>query len=109
MVISYILSIKIIEQKCVVLKGLLQSTHLKYHMKNIGISQSLSNSASFEHKCLNNTKEIHQHSGKCDEPQNFKDVLEDAMVSTSEKMTDFGPSLPMTQVLENHSIFHQHV
>ena len=48
-VIDYVLSIDKFEQKCVFLKGMLQSPSLKDHMKTIGINQSLSNSAHFEH------------------------------------------------------------
>ena len=40
----------LIEQQCVVLKGMLQSPRLKDHANNIGIDQSLSNNALFEHK-----------------------------------------------------------
>ena len=42
-VIDSILSVDRFEQKCVVLKGMLYSLHLKDHVKNIGIDQSLSN------------------------------------------------------------------
>ena len=45
-----ILSIDTFEQKCVVLKGMLQSPHLKNPSKTIGIEQSVINRASFEHK-----------------------------------------------------------
>ena len=38
-VIDYVLSIDTFEQQCVVLKGMLQSPRLKYHMKTIGIDQ----------------------------------------------------------------------
>ena len=51
-VIGSILSIDTFEQQCVVLKGVLQSSHLRYHMKTIGIDQSVSTGAYFEHKCL---------------------------------------------------------
>ena len=47
-VIDSILSIDTFEQERVVLKGMLQSPHLKYHMKTVGIDQSMSNRASFE-------------------------------------------------------------
>ena len=46
-IINSILSIDKFEQNCVALKGMLQPPRLKYHKKNIGIDQSLSNSASF--------------------------------------------------------------
>ena len=45
--IDCVLSIETFEHQCVMLKGMLQSTHLKYHMKTIGIDQSLSNSILF--------------------------------------------------------------
>ena len=45
--IDSILSVYIFEQKCVVLKGVLQSLRLKDHVKNIGINQSLSNNDIF--------------------------------------------------------------
>ena len=74
--IYYILSIDKFEQQCVVIKGMLQSQRLQYHMKTIGIEQSLCNRSSFEHKCKNNIKKIYQHAGKCDDQQNLKDILD---------------------------------
>ena len=55
-VIDSILSIDTFENKCGVLKGILQSPRLKYHMKTIGVDQSVRNGASFEHNFLNNIK-----------------------------------------------------
>ena len=46
-VVDYVLSVNTFENKCVMLKGMLQSPHLKYHMKTVGIYQSLGNSALF--------------------------------------------------------------
>ena len=43
--IDYVISIDTFEPKCVVLKGMLQSPHLKYHVKTIGIDQPLRNNA----------------------------------------------------------------
>ena len=51
-VVDYILSIDTFEQKCVVLKGMLQSPLLKDHVQTIGIDQYLSNNAIYDHKCL---------------------------------------------------------
>ena len=81
-VIDSVLSIDTFEQKCVVLKGMLQSTRLKYHVHTIGIYQSLSNNAIYEHKCLENTKTLYKQAGKCDYQGKFKDILEAAIVST---------------------------
>ena len=48
-----------------------QSPRLKDHMKNIGVDQPVSNGASFEHNFLNNIKKIYQHTGNCDDQQNY--------------------------------------
>ena len=69
------------------------------------------NRSSFEHKCLNNIKKIHQHSGKFDDQKNLTDILDAAMVLTKEEVTDDSPNVPMTsipvnnQVLVNHCVF----
>ena len=51
-VVDFFLLIDTFEQKCIVIKGMLQSLGLKYHVKTIGIGQSLINNALFEHKYL---------------------------------------------------------
>ena len=61
---------------------MLQPSRLEDHMKTIGIDQSLCTRSSFEHKFMNNTKNIYQHAGKCDNQKNLKDIIDDAMVST---------------------------
>ena len=66
-------------------------------MKTIGIYQSVSNRPSVEHKCLNNTKYIYQHARKWDYQRNLKGIIDDAMVFTPEEVTDFRPSLCITQ------------
>ena len=91
-----ILYIETFKQQFVVIEGTLQSPRLEDHMKTIGIDQSFYNKSSFEHKFLNNIKKIYQHSGKCDYQQNIKDILNDAMVSTSEGVTHESPNVPMT-------------
>ena len=45
-----------------------------------------------EHTCLNDIKKIYQHAGKCYDQKNFKDIIDAAMVSTPEEVTDFSPS-----------------
>ena len=64
-------------------------------MKNIGIDQSSFTRSSFEHICINNTKKIYQHAGKCDDQQNLKDILEAAILSTPEGFTDNSPNVHM--------------
>ena len=81
-VIDFVLLIDAFEQQYVVLKGMLQSPHLEYHMKTIGIDQSLSNSAVFEQRCIQNINKLYKHSVKCDDQQQFKYILEAAMFST---------------------------
>ena len=69
-VIDFVLSINTFEQQCVALKSMLQSPYLKDHVKNVGIDQPLSNSAIFEHRCLQNINKLYKHSGKCDTNKN---------------------------------------
>ena len=56
--IDYVLSIDTFLQQCVVLNGMFQPLRLKDYLKTIGIDQSLSNNAIYEHKCLENIKKI---------------------------------------------------
>ena len=63
-VVNYVILVDIFEQQCVVLKGMLQSPHLKDHVKTFGIDQSLSKNALFEHRCLQNIKTLYTHAGK---------------------------------------------
>ena len=56
-------------------------------MKTIGIDQSLSNSDLFEHPYLQNIKKLYKHYGKSYEQQQFKDILEAAMVYTPERFS----------------------
>ena len=51
-VIDYILSINTFGQKYVMIKAMLQSTCLDDNMMTIGINQTLTNSAIFEHNML---------------------------------------------------------
>ena len=52
---------------------------------------------SFEHNFLNNIKNIYQHTGKCDDQQNPKDIIDVAMVSTTEEVTDVSPIFCINQ------------
>ena len=94
-VFDYVLLIDTFEQQRAVLKGVLQSHCLNYHLKIIGINQSLSKNALFEHKCLQNIKKLYKHAGKWDNQQQFKDIIEDAMVSTPEGFIDNSTRSPM--------------
>ena len=94
--IYYVISIDTFEKQCIVLKGMLQSIRLKDHVHTIGIDQYLSNNAVYAHKFLENIKKLYKKSGKCDDQQQFKDILEAAMVSTTGVFTDNSPISPMT-------------
>ena len=61
----------------------------------IGIDQSSFTRSSFEHKYMNNIKNIYQHAGKFDDQQNLKDILDAALLSTPEVVTDNSPNVPM--------------
>ena len=65
-------------------------------MKTINIEKSSSNSALFEHRCIQNINKLYQHAGKCDDQQQFKDIIEYAMVYTPEVFTDNSPVSTMT-------------
>ena len=55
-VVDYVLSINTFEQKCDVLKGMLQSPRPIYHVQTVVIDPSLRKNAIYEHKCLENIK-----------------------------------------------------
>ena len=50
----------------------------------IGVGQSLSNSALYEHICLEKVKKLYKSAGKCDDQHQSKSIIEAAMVSTPE-------------------------
>ena len=62
----------------------------------IGFDQSLSNSAMYEHRCLENIKKLYKNSVKCDNQQQKKEIIEAEMVSTPEGFTDNSP-IPTSQ------------
>ena len=102
-VIDCVLSIDTFEQKCVRLKGMLQSPRIKYHVRTIGIDQELSNSALFEHRSLQNIRKLCKNSGKFGDQLQLKDIIEAAMVSTTEAFNDNSPISPMTPTTVNKS------
>ena len=65
-VLYSVLLIDTFENIYFVIKGMLQSPRLKYHGQIIGIDQSLSNNALYEHKCLQKIKKVYKHAGKYD-------------------------------------------
>ena len=45
---------------------------------------------------MNNIKKIYQHAGKCDAQQNLKDIIDAAILSTPEGVTDHSPNVNLT-------------
>ena len=50
---------------------------------------------------MNNIKNINQNVGKCDDQQNIKDIIDAAIVSAPEVVTDDSPNVPMTSTPVN--------
>ena len=61
---------------------MLKSLRLKYHVNTIVIDQSLINNDLYEHKYLQKINKVYKHAGKCDNQQQFKYIIEAAMVCT---------------------------
>ena len=78
---------------------MVQSPRLKFHVNTIGVHPSLSNNSIYEHQCIENIKKLYKQSGKCDYQQQFKDILEAAMISTPEVFTNNSPISPMNLTL----------
>ena len=75
---------------------MLQSSRIEDNIKTIGIYQSSFTRSSFGHRFMNNTKKIYQHTGRCDDQQNLKGIIDADIISTPEVFTDGIPNLPMT-------------
>ena len=45
---------------------------------------------------MKNIKKIYQHVGKCDAQQNLKDIIDAAILSTPEGVTDHSPNVHLT-------------
>ena len=63
---------------------------------------------------MNNIKKIYLHAGKCDDQQNLKDIIDAAILSTPEGVTDNSPNVHLTsppqsrnQVLGNKFVYSQ--
>ena len=74
--VDLILDIESFEQQCVTLKVLFHSYRLKQHMVNIGIDQSLSNSAIYKHRCSENIMKLYTSDGKYDNQQQYKAIID---------------------------------
>ena len=45
---------------------------------------------------MNNVKNIYQHAGRCDDQQNLRDIIDAAILSTPEGVTDNSPNVHIT-------------
>ena len=63
-------------------------------MVTIGIDQQLINSAMYEHIFLENINKLYRYAGECDNQNQYKAILEAAMVSTTERFTENSPMSP---------------
>ena len=52
---------------------------------------------------MNNIKKIYQHAGKCEDQQNLKDIIDAAILSTPEGVTDNSPNVHLTS---DHALPH---
>ena len=52
---------------------------------------------------MNNIKKIYQHTDKCDDQQNLKDIIDAAILSTPEGLTDPSPNVHFTS---DHALPH---
>ena len=67
-------------------------------MAAIGVDQSLSNSAMYEHRCLVNIRKLYKSAGKCDDQKQYKVIIESSMVSNTEVFTDNSQISPSQSV-----------
>ena len=71
------------------------------HIVTIGVEQSLSESAMYEHRCLENINKLYKYAVKCDYQEQYKAVIEATMVSTTEGFTEnipMSPRQPVTSI-----------
>ena len=72
-------------------QGVFQSEKPKEHMVTIGVYQLLIASALYEHRCLENTNKLYKYAGKCDYQQQYKAIIEAAMVYNPKGLTENSP------------------
>ena len=57
-------------------------------MFTIVVDQTLRHSEMYEHRCMENINKLYKSVGKCDDQQQYKDIIEVEMVSTPEGFTN---------------------
>ena len=63
-------------------------------MVAIGFDHSSSNSAMYDHRCLENINKLYKYAVKCDDQQQYKAIIEAQMFATTEVLTDNIPISP---------------
>ena len=53
---------------------------MKQHIVTIVVDQSISNKDLYEHICMEKIKKVYKFSGKCDNQQKYKAIIEVALV-----------------------------
>ena len=74
-VMKAIFNIDPFEEQYVIIKGLFQSKQLEKHMGDIGVDQSLINSALYEHRCLENINSLLKTAVKCEDQQRYNAMI----------------------------------
>ena len=73
-------------------------------MVTIGVELLLSNSAMYKHRCLENIKKLCKSSGKCDNQQKYKAIIEAEIFSTPQIFTDNSSMSPGPSVTVRNPI-----
>ena len=76
-------------------------------MVTIDVDRSLSKSALYEHRFIENIKKLYKSPGKCDDKQQYKAITEAAIVSTPTGFTDnntisYGQSIPIKNLVQGN-------
>ena len=58
----------------------------------------------YSHNCFENIKKLYKQAFKCDNQQQFKDIIEAAMFSTPERSTNNSTISPMTSTPDKNPI-----
>ena len=73
-------------------------------MVTIVFDQPLSNSAMYEHRCLESIKKLYKSSGKCNDQQHYNSIIKASMVTTTKELTENSPmSLRKSVTVKNPS------
>ena len=80
------------------LKGSLQSELLKQYMVTIGADHLLSISELYKHRYLETIKKLYRSTGKFDDKQNYKSIIEASIIPTPEGFNDNNTLSPGSSV-----------